>query len=188
MRYCSNCGQPLDGSRFCSHCGVDNGVETAPPSAGFAPNAAVNLKGISLAKIINWVSIIFFAFVAYFMLEIGFRNLNFLSMASLLYQGIVIPAVLFFALCLWAAFPALTAILNGNKNQSTKIIGASVITVIVMIIACIAKAIFKKVTGSLMIVTLCLNAYTDQAAKVIVFSVLAAVIGFVASYLEKEGK
>lgn len=174
MRYCVKCGKPLESSRFCPYCGTDNGIEIKTPGKSNAVNFNATLNGINISMILNCLSILLFAVVAYLMLRTGFGQLKYLSGESILYQGMVIPAVIFFVFCIWISFPALASILNAGKNQSNKIIVLSVINVVIMIVACIFAAIFKSFSGQMEIVSMCLSMYTSRAVRIIILSVLAA--------------
>ncbi len=188
MRYCVNCGKPLESSRFCPYCGTDNGNEVKLTENNNAGNSSTALNGINTSMLLNWASIILFAAVAFIMLRMGFSQLKHLSVESILYQGIVIPSVIFFVFCVWISFPALTSILNADKDQSNKIIALSVVNVVIMIVACILAAIFKNFSGRLEIVSLCLSMYTLKSVKVIILSVLAAGAAMLKKHFELGGK
>lgn len=188
MRYCVNCGKPLESSRFCTHCGADNGNEVNAIENNTNGKISVNLNGISLPMILNWVSILLFAIVAYTMLRMGVNQLKNLSVASILYQGVIIPSIIYFILCVWISVPALNSILNANENQSKKIVSFSIITIVIMVVACILNAIFKNASGRLEIVSMCLSIYTLGSVKVIILSALAAGAAIFGTHLNQGVK
>ncbi len=181
MRYCNNCGNPIENERFCTKCGADNGEVQIINTANQSNNvSSVQMPKIEMSTILHWLTIGLFAIVALVNLA-ACLNSRFLATAhSMLFQGGIILSILYFVIGMWGVIPALSLILNGRNKGNKGAIGAAIVSLIIVIVLLILKLITKDIDGIMGANVIVFSAYTNKAANIIIFSVLTVVSGIIA--------
>lgn len=164
MRYCTKCGNPLEGERFCTKCGTDNGRE-AEPAKMVRPNMQTSTlnNGIKKAKntisidrlavkpsmICHWAAIILF-----FILALGFLR-NTVDMGTQMTSSFyierfgIVYIVIYFVLGMWAAVPAVRFLLECGSADKYSIIKCAAVIAVLTVIFYIADKVMLKLPDSM---------------------------------------
>ena len=183
MRYCINCGNPMGDERFCNQCGIDNAGSMQNPHENL--KEAVNIPKLTVPVILNILASVLFVIAAIVLLVVCCRYAQYMSAYSMLYTGSSIFALVYFLIGMWSCIPALMFILNIKKDNSTSVIGISVIMIIIMIAVCLINVIFIKFNGFMKFFGFMAAVYRAKAVTVIVLEVLEAALGIIAQRMSK---
>lgn len=181
MRYCNNCGNPIENERFCTKCGADNGEAQAINTANQSNKvSSVQMPKIEISNIFHWLTVGLFAIVALINLTTCI-NSRFLATAhSMLYQGGIILSILYFVVGMWGVIPAVSLILNGKSSGNKNAIGSAIVSLFIILVLLVLKLITKNIGGVVGANIIVFSAYTNKAVNIIIFSILTVISGIVA--------
>ncbi len=182
MRYCINCGSPMDDERFCNQCGADNGEEYKKKNQ---TAASLNIPKIDLSFVLHLVSVVLFVVAAVILLAACCGEAEITSADSVLYTGSVLFVIVYFVIGMWSCVPALLFILNIRSKKSAPVVGAAAVMLIIMIVVCLVSVIFENSKGVMKFFSIMAETYKAKAVTVIILESVTALLGVVAPRITK---
>lgn len=164
MRYCTRCGNLLEGERFCTKCGTDNGtadVKKVRPIniASATNNGTEKIKSVlgagkltlNIQMVFHWAAIILF-FISMVVLIHHTISMGTEMTASFFVKsfGPLYIAVYFF-LSLWSAVPAVRFVLECGSAKKSSVIKAATGILILTLIFSIWNLVMVKMPNSVII-------------------------------------
>ncbi len=181
MRFCNNCGSPLNEDRFCVKCGADNG-----PVPVRSSNNEVQTSEKDVSRYLIWAGILVFVIQAVMMLYYCLKRANIAVLWAELYGGGLPAQVFYFVIGMWACVPALLFILNCNTVKPEIIIFISLISLVLIIFCSVTQSVLGDYKGVCETIACMCKAYSDYAMKLIILNIVSAAAGFASISVRKR--
>lgn len=185
MGFCKECGNELNGKRFCTICGTENTL-ISDLGTSTTKNNAKNESDISM--IFSYIGVGLF-FIPSLMLFYNYmKEADNIVAYGLFYQGSYLFSSSFFILAMWGMISSILLLVTIKKNHGKTLIKLAIVMLLFMFAIWLCNDNFQESKNFMQYFLRVYEVIQDKIMTINILSVIIIVVGFLSAYFDFDKK
>lgn len=181
MGFCKNCGNELNGRRFCTVCGTEN-IPAPDSRTSTNKNNMENSSDISM--IFSYIGVGLFFIPSIILFYDYMKEADNIVAYGLFYQGSYLFSSSFFILAMWGMIGSILLLFTIKKNHGKTLIKLAIVMLLFMLAIWLCDNNFQDSKNFMQYFLRVYEVIQDKIMTINVLSVIIIVVGFLSAYFD----